>query len=215
MEKAAFKLSTNPQLGFEGLFQSALIRVYRGKTLLISPRLRVSAVNVPLPARPVIRDRQREHSFTARPVRPIGELQHAAVGFSDLAAQDQTDAAAAVLGGEEWNKKIVTVEQAGALVADEDFNAARVGAPAYFNRAGMFERGIKRSVDGVADQVDQHLLNLVGVGLDDYKRAVDRSDPKTALQRCRALHQGANIDARTSGCGHARKPRVCLHKSVE
>jgi hypothetical protein len=32
-------------------------------------------------------------------------LQHAAVGFSDLAAQDQTDPAAALLGGQEWNKK--------------------------------------------------------------------------------------------------------------
>ena len=74
------------------------------------------------------------------PISAVGELQHAAVGFSDLAAQDQTDAAAAVLGGEEWNKKIVAVEQAGALVADEDFNAARVGAPAHFHGAGMFER---------------------------------------------------------------------------
>ena len=93
-----------------------------------------------LPTRAVIRDRQRQHGFTACPVRAVGELQHAAVGFCDLAAQDQTDAAAAVLGGEEWNKKIVAVEQAGALVADEDFNAARVGAPAHFNGAGMFER---------------------------------------------------------------------------
>ena len=98
----------------------------------------------------------------------VGELQHAAVGFGDLPAQDQTNAAAAVLGGEEWNKKIVAVEQAGALVADEDFNAARIGAPAYFNRAGMFDGGIKRGVDGVADQVDQHLFNLVGVGFNGY-----------------------------------------------
>ena len=53
-------------------------------------------------------------------------MQHAAVGFCNLSAQDQTDAAAAVLGGEEWNKKIVAIEQAGALVADEGFNVARV-----------------------------------------------------------------------------------------
>src|SRR3954468_250140 len=118
-----------------------------------------------LPARDVIRDRQRQHSFTACPVRAVSELQHAAVGFSDLAAQDQANAAAAVLGGEEWNEKIVAVEQAGALVSDEDFNAARVGAPAHFNRAGtMLEIGIERRIDGVADQVDQHLLNLVWVG---------------------------------------------------
>src|SRR4051812_13925175 len=99
-----------------------------------------------LSCRPVIRNWQRQHGFTSRPVSAVGELQHAAVGLSDLAAQDQANTATAVLGGEEWNKKIVTVEQAGTLVADEDFNAARVGAPAYFNRARMFECGIKRGV---------------------------------------------------------------------
>ena len=128
--------------------------------------------------RPVIRDRQCEHRFAALSIRAVGELQHAAVGFCDLAAQDQTDAAAAVLGGEEWNKKIVAVEQAGALVADEDFNAARVGAPAHFHGAGMFERGIKRGVDGVADQVDQYLLNLVRVGINGDGRAVERGGRK-------------------------------------
>jgi len=45
----------------------------------------------------------------------VGELQHAAVGLGDLAAQDQTNAAAAELGGEERNNKIVAVEQAGPL----------------------------------------------------------------------------------------------------
>src|SRR5579864_4632070 len=89
------------------------------RVLVVCPRFRASAVkNFPLPARPVIRDRQGQHSLTACPVSAVGELQHAAVGLSDLSAQDQTDAATAVLGGEEWNKKIVAVEQAGALVAD-------------------------------------------------------------------------------------------------
>src|SRR3954452_10589184 len=98
-----------------------------------------------LPTRAVIRDRQGQDGFASLPISTVGELQHTAVGFCDLAAQDQTDAAAAVFGGEEWNKKIVTVEQAGALVSDEDFNAARVGAPTHFNRAGtMLEIGIER-----------------------------------------------------------------------
>ena len=118
---------------------------------MVAHKFRASAMNIPLPARTVIRDRQRQHCFAARPVSAVGELQHAAVGFCDLSAQDQTDAAAAVLGGEERNEKIVAVEQAGALVTDEDFNAARVGAPAHLNRAGMLERGVKRGVDGVAD----------------------------------------------------------------
>jgi hypothetical protein len=62
-------------------------------------------VKIPLP-RPVIRDPQPEHRFTALSIIAVGELQHAAVGFCNLAAQDQTNAAAAVLGGKEWNKKM-------------------------------------------------------------------------------------------------------------
>jgi hypothetical protein len=36
----------------------------------------------------------------------------------------------------------------------------------------MFERGVKRGVDGVADKIDQHLLNLVRVGVNGEGRAV-------------------------------------------
>ena len=127
------------------------------KLLLTSPRLCVSVVKIRLPARAVIRDRQGQHGFTACPVIAVGELQHAAVGFCDLSAQDQTDAAAAVLGGEEWNEKIVAVEQAGALVADEDFHAARVGAPAHFHGAGMFECGITSPAGGL-DRIGDPLV---------------------------------------------------------
>jgi hypothetical protein len=44
-----------------------------------------------LPACSVIRDWQRQHGFASLAVRAVGELQHAAVGFSDLAAQDQSN----------------------------------------------------------------------------------------------------------------------------
>jgi hypothetical protein len=40
------------------------------------------------------------------------------------------------LGVKNGTIKIVTVQQVGALVADEDFNVARVGAPVHFNGAG-------------------------------------------------------------------------------
>jgi len=90
--------------------------------------------SIELSHRRFVGDRQGEDGFTAGAVRAVGKLEKAAVGFSDLAAQDEADAAAAVFGGEEGHEKIVAVEQAGALVADEDLNAARVGAPADFPR---------------------------------------------------------------------------------
>src|SRR5437899_10400851 len=106
------------------------------------------------------------------------------MGFGDLAAQDQPDTAAAMFGGEEGYEKIVTVEEAGALVEDEDLNAARVGAPADFDRARVLQRGIKRGVDGIADQVDKHLFDLVRVGVNGYGRALKSFYRKAALQRC-------------------------------
>jgi hypothetical protein len=75
------------------------------KLLLTSPRLCVSVVKIRLPACSVIRDWQRQHGFASLAIIAVGELQHTAVGFFDLAAQYQSNAAAAVLGGEEWNKK--------------------------------------------------------------------------------------------------------------
>jgi hypothetical protein len=52
----------------------------------------------------LIRDRQGEHDFTSGAVRAVGELQHAAVGLCDLAAQDQTHVAAATLRSRERQK---------------------------------------------------------------------------------------------------------------
>jgi hypothetical protein len=127
------------------------------KLLLTSPRLCVSVVKIRLPACSVIRDWQRQHGFASLAIIAVGELQHTAVGFCDLASQDQSNAAAAVRGGEEWDKKIVAVEQAGALVADEDFNAARVGAPVHFHGAGMFERGITSPAGGL-DRIGDPLV---------------------------------------------------------
>ena len=106
-----------------------------------SPCLCVSVVRVFSQSpkeRHVIHVRQGKHCLAAVAVGAVGELQDAAVSFGDLAAQNQPDTTAAVLGGEERHEKIVAVEQAGAFVKDEDFNATRVGAPADFNGARMF-----------------------------------------------------------------------------
>jgi len=70
-----------------------------------------------LSRRTVIRDRQRQHCLTTRPVRAVSELQHAAVGFSDLVAQDQSDAAVLVV--KNGTKRLSLLSKAGALVADE------------------------------------------------------------------------------------------------
>src|SRR5947209_6672273 len=180
---------------------------------LALPVLRVSVAAFPITRSPdharspdsyVIRNRQRNNSFAAGAVAAVGELEHAAVGLGDLAAEDQADAAAAVLGSEERHEKIVTVEQAGTFVADEEFNTARIGAPAHFDRACMFERGIERGVDSVANQIYEQLLDLVRVGVDGNRRAFQGFYRQAALQRGCALHQGANVHAGARGRRHTR-----------
>src|SRR6266481_4758616 len=65
-----------------------------------------------------IGDWQRDHGFATAAVGPVGKLQHASVGLGDLAAQNQPNAAAAVLGSKEGDKEVVAVQQAGTVVAD-------------------------------------------------------------------------------------------------
>src|SRR5215472_17314861 len=54
---------------------------------------------------------QGQRSFSARTIFAICELECSTVSFSNLTAENQTDAAAAVLGGKKRDKEVVTVEK--------------------------------------------------------------------------------------------------------
>src|SRR5258708_28130693 len=103
----------------------------------------------------IIGKRQGHGGFTACPVGPVGKSQNPSMGFSNLPAQDQPNSAAAVLGGKERNKQIVAIQQSGAFVANNNLHTARVGVPPDFDRSGMTQRRVQRSIRGIANDVDQ------------------------------------------------------------
>ena len=87
------------------------------------------------------------------------QSERAAMGFGDLTAKHQADARSFRLGREERDKEVCRVGDAGAVVLHPNFKRAAGLGPADFDGAVLadFERGI----DGVPDQIDDELLQLV------------------------------------------------------
>ena len=69
----------------------------------------------------------------------VFERESAAVGFGDLAAQDQADAGAAGFRGEEGHKQVVGVGEAWAVVLDDDVDVAAGSSPMDVDAAAGFE----------------------------------------------------------------------------
>src|SRR5262249_38502524 len=67
----------------------------------------------------------------------------------------------------------------------------------------------------VADQVDEHLLDLVRVGVNGDGGAVDGFDLEAPFERGRALNERADFDAAARRRGHARQAGIGLHETVE
>ena len=86
------------------------------------------------------------------------------MGFGDLAAQGETDAGAAGLGGEEGHEHVGSVLNAGAIVEHPDVELRILAGPSDFGARAAFEDG----VGGVVDEIDEKLLELVGVAGDGY-----------------------------------------------
>ena len=106
----------------------------------------------------------------ARQPTPRGpglERQRPAVRLGDLPAQHQADARSAGLGGEERHEQVGGLRRARALVVDPDVDAARRVPPADRDARAA---GVERRVGGVAQQVDQQLLDLVAVGGERRRR---------------------------------------------
>src|SRR5581483_7393745 len=109
---------------------------------------------------------QPQRGLTSANVFAVLQRERATVGFGNLPAQHEADAAAAGLRGEERNEEVVAVKESGALVADEDFDRVSVHVPAYLNRAGRADRRVERGVNRIADDVDEQLLKLVGIAVE-------------------------------------------------
>src|SRR5262249_39115822 len=89
---------------------------------------------------------QGQRSFSARTIFAICELESSTVSFSNLPAENQTNAAAAVLGGKKRDKEVVTVEKARAFVEHGNFERVGPQSPANCDCTWMFRRKIQRGI---------------------------------------------------------------------
>src|SRR5580658_4507084 len=103
-------------------------------------------------------NREAQFCFAAAAVAAILERQSAAVGFCDLAAEDEANSGAALFRGEEGHEEVGGVRNAGAFIQYGNFQVRAVAGPGHLYSAARFPCG----VDGVVNEVDQKLFELVG-----------------------------------------------------
>src|SRR5205085_5786023 len=114
------------------------------------------------------------------------------MGFGDLAAQRETDAGAAGLGGEEGHEHVGGVLNAGAIVEHPDVKLRILARPSDFCAGTALEDG----VGGVVDKIDEKLLELVGIPGDGYVGAFVHGDFDARFELSYAGNPFANIDGR-------------------
>ena len=88
------------------------------------------------------------------------QRESAAVRFGDLPAENEPDTRTCGLRREERHEEIGIVRQPRAFVVDPELQGATIAPPTDRDAAAGFERG----VDGVVQQVDEELLELIRIG---------------------------------------------------
>jgi len=125
------------------------------------------------------------------------------VCFGNLAAQHEADARSPGLGCEERYEDVRRIRQAGALIVDPQLEAAAFALPADGNGA----TGLQRSVCRVVYEIDQKLLELIGIGTNDDIRSVQDADRQARLDGGDSPDDGKDvhgIEARRGQLGEAR-----------
>ena len=108
------------------------------------------------------------------------------MGFGDLAAEDEADAGAAAFGSEEGDEQVGGIGEAGAFVANGDFEGcgevAVVKEDAAVGGLGGF--------DTVLDEVDEGLFELIDVALEREWGTLLKEDALAGFARWQARSEG-------------------------
>src|SRR5690606_14184825 len=118
----------------------------------------------------------------------IVERDRSAVVLDDLPREHEADPGAGRLRREERHPEIVRSRDPGAVILDLRHEHAAGFAPPNSNAALLPGR-----LDGILQQVDQHLLDLIGIDRDRDRRPRLDLDA-VALQRRGAAHEIAELD---------------------
>ena len=75
--------------------------------------------------------------------------------------------------------------------------------------------GLGDGVHGVPNQVDQQLLELVGIALNGQRRAGGDLDVVRFLERRHAIDEASMSIGASLGCGSLARPRMRTHEPAE
>jgi hypothetical protein len=146
------------------------------------------------------------------------------VGLRDLAAEDQADAGAAGLRGEERHEQVGRIGQPGPFVVHPQLQ--RVAAPGRSTHHARARRGERpadpdaaarfaRRVDGVAHEVDQELLELIAVGVHGHQRSWLDRNPLVSLEPHDARDKGGDVERRELGRRQPGEAGVRRHEPAQ
>ena len=131
------------------------------------------------------------------------------MGLGDLPGEGEADAGSSRLRGVEGNEEVLHVREPRPLVLHPHLDLLAVEPPAHADAAAGQQRGVRR----VADQVDQQLLDLVGVRLDRHLRPLLDVDGEPRLERGGAADQAGELEGGPPRRRQAGEPRVGRHEA--
>lgn len=146
------------------------------------------------------RRRQLYDGHGAGPIRAIVQVDAALHGLDDLSRQHHADAGPLRLGREKWHEQVVAGGEPMAPIGDLDANPFLAQMPAHHD-------AVAACLVGIAQQIDQHLLELiavrpnagVGAGPDTYTslNAVERQS-RDISDRLQQIPGVASVAASTN-----------------
>jgi len=144
-------------------------------------------------------------------IPPVLECQRSAVSFGDLAAQDQTDPRSPRLCGEEGYKQVAGIREAGAFIIYPDLNPSDSPPPSNYHST----TGLQRGVYGVAEKIDQQLLELIPIRADRSLRTGCQLDIHSSLEADDALDERGDAQRLESRQWKPRESRVSFHEPIQ
>ena len=149
--------------------------------------------------------------FAAAAVGAVLQSERAAVRFGNLAAEDEANPGASGLGGEKRDKKIRGIRNAKAFIQNQEIQIGRIAGPFDVHAAVLLAGGI----GGVANQIDEQLLELVAIHLDGDARPVREVHGDAALESGNAADELGKIHGRESRLREASQLRVGGHEAPQ
>src|SRR3954471_24559220 len=115
----------------------------------------------------VLRKRQANPRFTSVDITAVLERNASAMRFYDLSRQCQSNSGATLLGGEERHKQVGAVHDARSIIKNKYVHVLSVTLPS--NQYAS--RGLQSSIHRVLNQVDQQLIELIGINPERHVRS--------------------------------------------